>query len=598
MNKLDTNELQRKIDVIVKEYLFNISSLRNHDYFNPRKVVDSRAKYFKSSGFDILSMENENSYVVEEEQFLEGCTRVFLVNPIFKMLMDAHDIENDWQFGNTFANYTISNREYELGSFIEFIAVIDGENLGVRYTRASYSSEESLAQGRDFQYLYAKKKIPGFDKLNRVDKVYALDWSGISEDELDKTHPDIPEKKRQTEDVSVERFFATCFSLAKYEIVISAAKDAVVKAKKIIALEAAPQLLPNNMLNFKQAVLNEFNEGRMGTLKYEFEDGSIPSPLSEPDANRIKDAFFTNRYMNALVGDADFAKSFITSEYLFKTVKAGLSIDYTALVVGYLKSVEQMLYLLYISAFEGALKMNYWDRCNKTDKFDINDSSRYRYDPYNLEKRWMQESYSHRKKTGDYAPEIGELARFLRYFDKMWSISEDGKEYVFKCLEDFRGSCRNSHFHKDNIDSTKYSTVERIRNNTHVCLYYLFGGFKLLDCAIEKNKQLGILDYRFEHLFQEIRQNRRRFFSAKFSDDSEVVICYLNNDFNTAFNESGVLTDAELRFLDTGMNRENAIVSELNQLMDDTEYVKRHTINITRDNMPINIVAFMPKKKI
>ncbi len=545
MSEIKTNEVQMKIAAIVKEYLFSVSSLRNHNYFTPRKYDDSHTKYYRNSGFGILSQENENNYVVEEEQFLEGCTRVLLINPIFKMLMSEHNIENDWQFGDTFSNYTISNREYELGSFVEFIAVINGENLGVRYTRASYKTEETFAQDRDSKYLFEGERIPGFDKISRIDKVCALDWSGISEEELSKIHPTIPGEKRLIESMSVEHFFTTCFSLAEYEIVISAAKDAIKKAKAIIALKTTPQLLPNNMLNFKQAVLNDFNEERMDTLEYIFEDESVPSALSNADVNRIKEGFFTNRFMKALIGDANFAKSFITSEYLYKTIKAGLSIDYTSVVVGYLKSVEQMLYLLYISAFEGASKMTYWDRCNKTDKFDVNDSSRYRFDPYNLEKGWMQEKYSHRKKTGDNSPEIGELTRFLRYFDKMWSVSECGKEYIFKCLEDFRGSCRNSHFHKDNIDSTNYATVERIRNNTHVCLYYLLGGFKLLDSENEKSKQLGILDYRFENLFQEIWQKRRRYFSAKFSDDSEVVICYLNNDLNTIFNEAGVLTNAK-----------------------------------------------------
>lgn len=597
MSGFNTMELQRKIDAIVKEYLFNISSLGNHDYFNPRKVADSRTTYYKSTGFAILSSENENGYVVKEEQFLEGCTRVFLINPIFKTLMDAHDIKNDWQFGNTFANYTISNREYELGSFLEFIAVLKGEKIGVRYTRSSYSSAESFVMKRDSQYLYGKDKIPGFDELRQVDKIYALDWSGISEDEMDKIHPGMPGEKQMTEDMSIERFFDTYFSLDEYKIVVLSAKDAVVKAIEIIALSAVPHLLPNNMLTFKQAVLNEFNEGSMDILKYEFEDGSIPSALSEPDAKKIKDVFFTNGYKDALVSDAEFAKSFITSEYLFKTVKEGLSIDYTAVVVGYLKSVEQLLYLLYLSAFEGAARMNYWDRCNKTKDFDISDSSRYRYDPYNLEKEWMQEKYGHWKKTGDNSPEIGELTRFLRYYEKMWSVSEDGKEYVFKCLEDFRGSCRNSHFHKDNIDLTQYSTVKRIRNNTQICLYYLLGGFKLLDSTIDEKLQLGIVDYRFENLFQEIRQKRRRFFGAKFSDGTEDVICYLNDDLNAVFNESGILANTQIRFIKTGMTKDTAFISDLIQLMNDATYVKEHMIHITRNSMPGEIVAFMPKKK-
>lgn len=516
MSGLNNTDLKIQINAIVKEYLFNVSSLNNHNYFSSRKAKDSRATFFKNSSFAILFSENQNGYVVEEEQFLEGCTRVFLINPIFKMLMDLHSIQSDRQYGSTFANYTISNREYELSNFIEFIAILDNDRVGIRYTRASYSSNESFAMNRDFRYLYSKENISGFDDLCKVDKVYALDWSGIPNEELDKIHPELPGGKNLTEDISVEQFFNIYFSFEEYQIVVSEAKNAIAKAKEIIALNATPQLLPNNMLDFKQAVINDFNECSMGIMKYKFKDGGILSELSEEDEELIRDTFFQNGFANALIGDADFAKSFITSEYLFKTVKAGLSIDYTAVVVGYLKSVEQLLYLFYVSAFDGASRMNYWDRCNKTNKFDIKDSSRYRYDPYNLDKEWMQEKYFHRKKLGENSPEIGELTRFLRYFEEMWSVSEEGKELIFKCLEDFRYSCRNSYFHKDNIDSTQYDTVERIRNNTHICIYYLLGGFRLLDSTVEKNQQLGLLDYRFENLYREIRQKRRRFLMQNF----------------------------------------------------------------------------------
>lgn len=73
--------------------------------------------------------------------------------------------------------------------------------------------------------------------------------------------------------------------------------------------------------------------------------------------------------------------------YEFKN--KGLSIDYTSVVVGYLKSVEQLLYMLYISAFEGSAGIKYWDRCNRVENFDVS-KSEYRYEPYSLEKQWKR----------------------------------------------------------------------------------------------------------------------------------------------------------------------------------------------------------------
>ena len=586
--------IEKEIENIVKEYLFNITSLYNHNHFVKRKIDGARAKYYKDTGFGLFSEENENAFVVKEELFLEGCTRVFLINPIIKVLLDIHEIENEWRFGVTFANHTVSNREYEMGNFIEFIALLDGKKVGVRYTKASYSDEETILLDRDHKFLFNGAKIVGFDNLSPIDEMLVLCWQDIEEEKLVQIHPAIP----GVSDISVRKFFDLYFSKYEYDLVINTAKNAYKMAKEIIALRAVPQLLPNNILNYKNVVLEEFDKKRMVNLVYKFKKTSISSPLSEEDLLIISNNFFANGYRNALIGNGDFAKSFITAEYLYKIIKDGLSIDYTAVVVGYLKSVEQLLYLLYISAFEGLPKLEYWDRCKDFDNFDDTNKDKFRYDPYNKsDKKWKQKKDFHKKKIGKKAPEIGELNRFLRYYEKMWAISETGKEYVFECLEDFREYCRNSHFHKDNIGSFQYDEVKKIRNNTHVCLYYLLGGFKLLDKTSTAEEQLGIINYRFETFYQEIRQQRKKYFEVKLPDGTEDIICYLNNDSNIIFNENGMLNDAILRFVKTGMTVNTVYYDEINLLLQDEDYINNNTICITRNNMPEKMIAVMPKKK-
>ena len=144
MENLYLIEIQNEVDKIVKEYLFNISSLKNHNYFRHEDNENSRKKYYENKGFGLIAEESENTYVINEEMFFEGCTRVFLINPIIKMLLDKHGIVNDWKYGNTYANFNIPNREYELGNYLEFIALLNGKRIGVRYTRTSYSCEESI----------------------------------------------------------------------------------------------------------------------------------------------------------------------------------------------------------------------------------------------------------------------------------------------------------------------------------------------------------------------------------------------------------------------------------------------------------------------
>lgn len=597
MKNEDTKTFQRKIDKIVKNYLYNISSLKEHNYFKKADDLDNREKYYQSTGFDILENGNENTFVVKEEIFLEGCTRVFLVNPIMKQLLDSREIENDWQYGHTFENFYISNRQYEFGSFLEFIALLDGKRIGVRYTTTSHSIEEYFILERDSAYLFGSAKVPGFNVLSPVDMVYVLNWSGMTSDELVEIHPNIDGFKSNTRDISIYSFFEKYFSIDEYNLVIPAMREAVKRAKDIIALRAVPQLLPDNMLHFKNAVLEDFTEEKICLLQYEFKQDTHPNGLNKDDIDIIRSTFFSENLSDALIGKANFAKSFITSEYLFRILKDGLSIDYTSVVVGYLKSVEQLLYLLYISAFEGKAGMIYWDRCNRTEKFDASNSNQYRYDPYNLEKKWMQERYYHKKKTENNAPEFGELTKFIRYNEQLWRVSEGGKEYIYKCLDDFRNSCRNSHFHKDNIDALEYDTVKKIRNNARVCLYYLLGGFYYSNASTNINEQLGIINYRFERVYQMIRERGKRLFEARFQDGSEAIIYYLNNDRDVEYTEAGELKNAQLEFLRTDLNRENVYWSRLKALLEDEDYVNRHKIYISYDNMPVEMRPILSKKE-
>ena len=589
----NAKEFQDKVDKIIKDYLYNISMSYKHNYFKNGEVVKSRTKYFQSQGFDILDLDKSNYYVVKEEMFLEGCTRVFLINPIIKLLLDKHEIKNDWKNGDTFGNYTIGNREYELGNFIEFIAVLDGKNVGVRYTKASYSSEEIYAMKRDNGYLFGKAQIPGFENLRYVDKLYAIDWSGIANDELDKIHRPIENGRYFFEDISINNFFGSFFSNEEYDEFIKVTQKAISRAKDIIALRAVPQLLPNNIFQFKKVIQEEFSDERVINLAYEFQDEKHIYSLSEEDINIIKHNFST-QYRNALIGNSDFAKSFITSEYLFRIIQGGLSIDYTAIVAGYLKSIEQLLYLIYLYAFEGKSKISYWDKCNKKENFDISDTSRYRYDPYGNEK---QEKYFHKKKRGSNAPNFGELTRFLRYFDKIWRISESGKEYVYECLNDFIKYSRNSHFHKDNINASDYDLVKRIRNNTHVCLYYLLGGFRFLDKSSSIENKLEINKWDFEEFYFDLMKNRQKWFDVSFDDEENIVLGYLKDDDGIEYNENGELNDARLHFLKVGRVEDNIYVEDAINLMNNPEYVNENSLYITKKNMPREIKPIKLNKR-
>lgn len=430
VNQTELSALQQSFRTIVKNYLFNISSLANHNHFQAKPLPDSRYRYYHSKGFQSVMENTDNEYIVSEENYLEGSTRVFLINPMMKVLLAHFQYRNAWFDEDTFdSNIGSSNREYENGAYIEFILECNGKNIGCRYTRNSYSATEAVAMERDKAYRLHREPVPGFRTLNPVDEVWAIDWSCISDEALDSICRLPAGIKSNSRAISLRSFFIELFNETAYEIFVDTAKNAICEAQKIIALKAVPQLLPNNMLTFKDAVMDSFSELELLNLTYQFKPGTTPAvtTLSANDVITINQAFFDNGYRNAIVGNSDFAKSFITSEYLFRSISEGLGIDYTSVVVGYLKSVEQLMQLLYESAFEGNTGMMYWDICRSNKKKQFNDTlPQYRLDPYSPIPTRKQEYFYHNIKTGNNAMEFGGLALFLRYYPKMWNVSESG----------------------------------------------------------------------------------------------------------------------------------------------------------------------------
>lgn len=602
MKNIDMSVLRNEFEIIVSEYLYNVSTLQNHNHFLQKEERDSRYRYYHGKGFPLLMENKDNEYVVDEENFLEGCTRVFLINPMIKKLLVCHGIRDDWRFGDTFSDtFYLPNRLYENDAYVEFIFEHNEKRIGCRYTRGSYSSTETVVMERDSAYCIHHEAIPGFKVLSPIDEVWSIDWSGISDEELASICRVPDGMVSYNRAISIRAFFSEVFTAAEYELFLEMTRNAICEAQNIIALKAVPQLRSNNMLMFRDVVIENFSGAAVAQRSYKFKNGvvSTTKALSELDIQTIDQAFFADKYREAIIGNSDFAKSFITSEYLFKSISKGLGIDYTSIVVGYLKSIEQLMYLLYVSSFEGINSLKYWDayHFDKNNPFDVK-LPHFRIDPYDTKKRRKQMEYFHPIRTGDDAMDFGGLALFMRYYDKLWNVSENGKEYIYACLDDYRDSCRNAHFHKDNISFEEYSTVERIRNNTHVLLYYLLGGFKLLDTRSSAIEQLGVADYSFDRLFQNIWHRRRRTFWVKISGGYEGLICYINHASQFIFDESGRLKQGDLHFVTfPGFSREDAVIKEINALRDSAEYVKANSLVITRDTAIEQIEPYLPRRK-
>ena len=175
--------------------------------------------------------------------------------------------------------------------------------------------------------------------------------------------------------------------------------------------------------------------------------------------------FLQKQMERAFCGKSHYAKSFLTSEYLFEHFKNNPMFDYTPIVSGYIKSIEQLLFAIcksYLSSIKRKENMGSWT-------------------------------------MGSYQCFIDNSEEILRPELRL------DKSIILDCLESYRIESRNHLFHRDYFSDWK--RVEQIRNNT-IFLYVVL--LSMIDDTLISNTPdlLGILDEKYDRLFSIIDKDR------------------------------------------------------------------------------------------
>lgn len=129
---------------------------------------------------------------------------------------------------------------------------------------------------------------------------------------------------------------------------MEAIKAAVAKANDLLGFKAIPRMSLSHLPKLRQKTLLELeayaNERKNVPVKNGESD--LPYDLDSGSIKVLDEAFFGSKLYRALIGGDDFAKSFWTAEYLYRTLDGLNAFDYTPIACGYLKSVEQLAYKL------------------------------------------------------------------------------------------------------------------------------------------------------------------------------------------------------------------------------------------------------------
>ena len=474
--------------MIIEKNIVSIKNQANHfKSLFERKIFEGPYKNFirntarNGSDFPLFSIASDNFYIYQKyERVLQSDVRNYLINPILEELLNNCGYKVESQLEKLRKHSGYNNDKIERYSICPFQFIFTKNNLryGVRYTNL-YDTDDIV-----------KDLITNF----QIDKVIILHFSDEQDFGLDQYRELI-----NISDYSIKMFFDEFINDNLYNYFLTTLEEVIEEMQKLIGFDTIPSINISNVTGVKLDLRETIKNIDFQLLTYnsskEFDS------LSRNDLSNIC-SNLDNGKAQVMVGESDFAQSYITSEYLYQVLvdkfnnnKLEYKFDYTSVVAGYLKTIEQFLYKLL------CYQMDY-DRSEKW----IKRGKKYVYRNKKREYPRKEEVRENPKNKGIYQVlvthnnlkfmdiSLGSLIWYVSDNENSWNLSGKGRKLLNEILLDYKDSVRNGYFHKHNLDDLE--GVKRIRDNTLYLLCFIIGSLKDFDIT-----KFGILDYSFNDFF-------------------------------------------------------------------------------------------------
>ena len=465
----------------IKNQANHFKSLFERKVFEgPYKNLRRRAR--SGSDFPIFPIASDNYYFYKGyENLLQTYTRNYLINPILEELLTESGYKVDSylekiRIYNGFTNEKIENHN---SCPFQFIFIKNNLRYGVRYTKL-YDTDDIV-----------KDLIKNF----QIDKVIILHFSDEQDFGLNQYREVI-----NISDYSIKTFFEEFINGNLYNCFLTTLEEVIEEMHKLIGFNTIPSINIANVTSVKLDLRETIKNIDFQLLTYnsskEFDS------LGRNDLSNICSNLEHGK-AQVLIGESDFAQSYITSEYLYQVLvykfnnnKLEYKFDYTSVVAGYLKTIEQFLYkiLCYQMDYDRSEK---WIKRGKkyvkrNHKRKYPREEEVRKHPDNDEGIYQVLVSRNNLKFMDIS--LGSLIWYVSDNEKCWNLRAQGKKLLNKLLLDYKDSVRNGYFHKHNLEDIE--EVKRIRENTLYLLCFIIGGLKDFDIT-----KFGIIDFSFNDFF-------------------------------------------------------------------------------------------------
>lgn len=534
--------------------------------------------------FDLLTEEELNYSIFYEKLVsqIESTLVLGIINDLLKMKGNKILLLEDQSWSDPNAYYS------RLGLNLPY-RVDDGK--GCRNYENGREIWSIIFENRDKEIVVLKLSTQNLERFKEDD---LLEKHGISRIQLISLKDTNPFKKERAiseykccsagkllEIYELENYFTNMFGSEVWEYYILHVKKIIHQVKQEVGFTVNGELNPKNLSYLKSTLKEIFRE------KEELNNFSV----FVNEEIRLLDFFLNNKIYSALCGDEDFAKSFLTAEHLYRQTIDNSSIDYSKILTGYLKSLEQLLYLLVKKTMEISREELWITRSNSNNlnKDDGNIRKKQRRINGKNIVRWQVKLIPECER--DFDVSMGSLVYCLTDNDKAWRVSQNNIEKIRERLLNYAKKRRNKYFHKENLYDL--SEVKEIRNETIKLLVLILGSYSISDTIEGDLKLLGARDFGFVEFYNKfiVSSGGDRNYRLVFGDGKEqtaLLSLSIHNREEREYDNNGMLL-SKLTFIKT-----KGIVHSLNFGYSKFEEKanQQDFITIDKDNYPIEVYQY------
>ncbi|MGR9049742.1 hypothetical protein ACQ4XT_14035 [Halobacillus faecis] len=446
------------------------------------KVIEGNQREVLISSLEIeTKIDNRNLYFYTFDQLLK---RVVKSRDNLSSPLNTHLRENTGRIydigGNDFRVYSsiVATNEVRAISAISKLLIKLFEQNGMHYEMYPVDSKfsrmlpEQQKKKLPFHFILVenRKRVgylvtskPPSLVPNEIERLKKYDIDAVKYIRLNNPRGDIPIRvfneeieyaAKQSDGfiqvTLIKDFFDTYFGPDEFSVFMEYVTDFNERARTCVGF--------NTVIAPTDDSIAKFNKSKSQMLHNSDYLKKLPGDIYKGQADILSDNYINRGLYRAMTGSCDFADSFVSSEWYYSINKVTNSLDQTAVVTGYLKSVEQLLYSIV------RLSIDSGKTIKRKGSNDLIDFTRANEDLIDTT--------------------LGSLIKFAKRYGAIFVVNSYVKRHIVDTLNDWRVNYRNGHLHKHNLYDSKQ--IDAIREKAIYIYFLLLGGCKIDESDLDK----------------------------------------------------------------------------------------------------------------